>query len=262
MLIVAAGLCFAAANVGAQSAPAPAQSDNPFPGETQKAPAKPAATKAAPAPTAPTGDNPFPGEDTNAPIIPVDGQPAASQPNSPSGADSGAKDQGQPNGGSARRDADPDGDPVRTPDPAGLNENDGFSSSRSGLPSNLPAEDDSDAKPGKSIKNKTREQLIQEDLDVAGFYAEKRDWRAALTRYQAAFGLDNQNPDAVYGLAEAERRLHMNVQAAEHFRLFLSYDPDGPHSKAARRGLDEVEAARPVSGNAAKNAAPGGASPR
>jgi tetratricopeptide (TPR) repeat protein len=150
---------------------------------------------------------------------------------------------------------------VRTPDAPGLTDNDGFSSSRAGLPSSLPVEDDSDGKPGKSTKNKTREQLIQENLDVGSFYLEKGDWKAAQLRFAAAFGLDNENPNAVWGLAEAERHERMYKEAAAHYQLFLSYDPDGPHGKAARKGLEEVESAQASAGGG-KNGGPGGNSPK
>jgi hypothetical protein len=236
------------------SAPQPAQSgnqngnDNPFPGAQQKAPAP-----AKPQTPAPAGnsDNPFPGEDSNAPIIPVDPQPGYRP-------DAGRDPYpGRPAGDTgwtppARRDADPDGDPVRSPDQPGVVEDDGFSSSRSGMPSSLPEEDDNDGRPGKSVKNKTREQLVQEDLDVGGFYLEKKNWKAAQARFTAAFGLDHENADAVWGLAESERHLELYKQAADHYNLFLSYDPQGPHGRAARKALNEVESAAASSGERPK----------
>lgn len=230
----------------------PVQSDNPFPGEQPKTPDAPkpnagqgsakTQSTADPSKTAPkpASDNPFPGEDTNAPIIPVDPGP---------GAAAGARDSGRagseaaaPANATAGRDADPDGDPVRTPDAPGQTADDGFSSSRSGL-ANLPAEDDNDGRPGKSTKNKTREQVIQEDLDVGEFYIEKKNWKAAQARFAAAFALDGENADSVWGLAEAERHLGLYKEAAGHYTLFLSYDPDGPHSRAAKKALGEVEIA-------------------
>jgi len=234
----------------AQSSTPPAQSDNPFPGEQPKTPNAPkpnagqgsTKTGTQSAPQKPTSDNPFPGEDSNAPIIPVDPGPATGPD---AGRDSGAGSErgyGAPANSTERRDADPDGDPVRTPDGSGQTVDDGFSSSRSGM-ANLPAENDNDGRPGKSTKNKTREQVIQEDLDVGGFYIEKKNWKAAQARYAAAFQLDGENADAVWGLAEAERHLGLNKEAAEHYTLFLSYDPDGPHSRAARKALGEVEMA-------------------
>jgi Tfp pilus assembly protein PilF len=107
----------------------------------------------------------------------------------------------------------------------------------------MPAEDDSDARPGKSTKNKTREQVLAEDVDVGNFYMDKKNWKAAQTRFASALALDTESPEAVWGLAEAERHLQLYKDAAVHYRLFLSYDPDGPHGKAARKGLEEAESA-------------------
>ncbi len=253
VMVLMAGACLIAGRsdlLGQNNPPqAPAQSDNPFPGEQSKTPDAPKpnagqgsankGTQSPPASPKPTSDNPFPGEDSNAPIIPVDPGPGGA-----AGADSGraGSEAAAPANATAGRNADPDGDPVRTPDAPGQAADDGFSSSRSGL-ANLPAEDDNDGRPGKSTKNKTREQVIQEDLDVGGFYMEKKNWKAAQARYAAAFALDGQNPDSVWGLAEAERHLGLYKEAAGHYTLFLSYDPDGPHSRAAKKALGEVEIA-------------------
>ena len=276
MGLLAAGMCLAAAApwAAAQSLPAapqpaqqPAQkpaadSDNPFPGEAPQAPpAKPQTQTKPNAPNAPAttptpaggGDNPFPGEDSNAPIIPVDPGPGYRP-------DAGREPYPGHSGGDtgwtppARRDADPDGDPVRSPDQPGVVTDDGFSSSRGGMPSSLPSEDDNDARPGKSVKNKTREQLIQEDLDVGGFYLEKKNWKAAQARFAAAYGLDKENAEVVFGLAESERHLQLYKDAAEHYSLFLSYDPQGPHGRAARKALSEVESAAASSGADSKGA--------
>jgi hypothetical protein len=234
----------------------PARKDeNPFPGDAPQAPAakpapnpKPDATQ--PDAAKPASDNPFPGEETDVPIIPVPGGPVAGTPGSGSGAGSGGP------GRIPRRDSDPSGDPVRSPDLPGnfasdgssgsAQSDDGFSSSRSGL-KGLPAEDDNDGRPGKSAKNKTREQTIKEDVAVGGFYLDRKNWKAAQSRFASAFALDAENPEAVWGLAEAERHLQLYQESAEHYKLFLSYDPDGPHGREARRALEEVEAARPVS---------------
>ena len=253
VMVLAAGACLIVGRsdlLAQNSAPqTPAQSDNPFPGEQPKTPDAPKASPGqgsansqstpdpSKTPPKPTSDNPFPGEDSNAPIIPVD-------PGGAPGTDSGraGREAAAPANATTGRDADPDGDPVRTPDAPGQTADDGFSSSRSGV-ANLPAEDDNDGRPGKSTKNKTREQVIQEDLDVGGFYIEKKNWKAAQARYAAAFVLDGENADSVWGLAEAERHLGLYKEAAGHYTLFLSYDPDGPHSRAAKKALGEVEIA-------------------
>ena len=211
---------------GAQSNPQPAQPpaaqrDNPFPGNSS---AKPKTDNA----------NPFPDE-SSAPVIVVD-------PASAAAAREAARPAANPNADApvARRGDDPDGDPVRSPDPPGMAADGGFSSSREGL-TNVPMEDVTDARPGKSTKNKTRGQYVQEDLDIAKFYLDQKNWKGAQGRFNSALALDGENIDAIWGLAEAERHLQLYKEAAEHLKLFLSYDPDGPHSKAAKKNLDEVE---------------------
>lgn len=244
--------------------------DNPFPDDVPKAPAPqaPASKSTAPQPAQntkpdspaakPTSDNPFPGEDENVPIIPAPGTPAN---NDSSGANNGAD-----SGRTPRRDADPDGDPVRTPDPlghyaSGEPGDGGFSSSRSGL-KQVPAEDDSDERPGKSTRNKTREQLVKEDVDVGSFYLDKKDWKGAQGRFQSAFALDHESSDAVWGLAEAERHLHLYKESAEHYKLFLAYDPDSKRGREARKSLQEVEAAAPGAAAAIKPGDGGSTQPK
>ena len=159
-------------------------------------------------------------------------------------------DPGDGNSSSSGKNSD---DPVRSPDAADNGaSDDGFTSSRNGLAS-MPPEDDSESTPGKSVHSKTREQQIREDLDIGQFYASKKNWKAALERYTSAFSLDKENSDAVLGLAEAERHLQLWGKAREHYQIFLSYDPDGPHSRSARKALEEVVADHPSSVGA-KNA--------
>ena len=243
--------------VGQSAPPTPGQQDNPFPTEPVKDPAKepkpnpakvpakagqgqqPSATgQSAPEQAKPAGGNEFPGENSDAPIIPLDPGPADRDSKTQSGAEG--------NGG-ASRSSTGDGDPVRSPD--GVGNDDGFSSSDAGL-SPAIAEDDS-AAPSKATKSKSRKQEIKEDVNVGGFYLEKKNWKAAFDRFSTAFALDGENPDAVWGLAEAERHLMLLDKAKEHYELFLSYDPKGPHGKSARKALEQVEQARAGSAGAA-----------
>jgi len=238
----------------------PAKDDNPFPGDAPQAPASQSSTSQAPTSQAPTSqaqpasqtgqtakpgsDNPFPGEDSNVPIIPLPGAP---------GSDAASGDRAGDAGRTPRRDSDPDGDPVRSPDPAGnfAAADDGFSSSRSGL--KQPSGDEQvDARPGKSAKSKTREQLIKEDIDVGGFYMEKKEWKGAKSRFADAFALDGENSDALWGLAEAERHLQLYTEAADHYKLLLSYEPDGKRGREARKGLEAAEAAKSAASNGPK----------
>jgi hypothetical protein len=235
----------AQAQSGSQQPAPPAAQDNPFPGEGSQTPqqakptqGKPTGSKPTDAKPGGTGDNPFPGENSDAPIIPVPG----GDPANAAGNGNGTREYGTGAEPDPHRGADPDGDPMRSPDLDVHTADDGFSSSRTGL-KQMPAEDDNDGRPGKSSKNKTRSQLIKEDVDVGSYYLERKNWKAAQSRFSAAFALDGENPDAVWGMAEAERHLDQFKEAADHYKMFLNYDPDGPHSKSARKALEEVEAA-------------------
>lgn len=220
---------------GQSSKPA-SSGDNPFPGDAPQAPAPQpgagpqtdGAKTQSGAQTAPkkSSDNPFPGEDSNAPIIPT-------EPGTPEKAGAG-------NGAPAHR--DPDGDPVRSPDGRGhysdsgsdAGGDDGFSSSLSGVNA-VPAPDTAKTPAPVHVEN------VKEDVNVGQFYLQSKNWRAAQSRFAAAFAADKENPDAVWGLAESERHLGMLKEAEGHYKLFLTYDPDGPHGKAARKALAEVE---------------------
>jgi tetratricopeptide (TPR) repeat protein len=250
-VLVAPGL---RAQSGAQSQSAkpaatqqPSGDDNPFPGDAPQPAATPPAQQgsgqsgaqpaSAPAQAPKGGDNPFPGEDTSVPLIPV--APSANA----------RPDAGSGSAATPRREQD--GDPVRSPDGPGHfadgadegagGSGDGFSSSLSGMDA-APAPDATDEQPGKPARNKSRSENTREDIDVGTFYLQQKNWRAAQARFASAYAADKENPDAVWGLAEAERHLRMYKEADEHYKLFLTYDPTGPHGKAARKALEEVDA--------------------
>jgi TolA-binding protein len=52
--------------------------------------------------------------------------------------------------------------------------------------------------------------------------------------------LDPENPDAFFGLAEAEFHMGDKVNAKAHYEKVLEYDPEGKHAKAARKALKEL----------------------
>ncbi len=141
---------------------------------------------------------------------------------------------------------DPDGDPVRTPEMAS-GEEAGFSSSRTGL-NGAAAGPVVETTPGKSTKTKTRDEVVKDDVGVGEFYLEKKDWKAALMRFQSAFLLNSESPEAVFGLAEAERHMEMWDKAREHYWMFLSYDPGGGKAKAARKAVEQLEREHPAAG--------------
>jgi tetratricopeptide (TPR) repeat protein len=144
-----------------------------------------------------------------------------------------------------------DADPVRTPEnsQADAQENErSFSSSQSGMGNLLPAPDDNPQpdrhnKRGKQQVEVEHQETATEDESVGSFYLEKKDWRAALSRYQSALVLDPDNPDVYWGLAECQRHLGNLADARANYKKVVEYDPDSRHGKDARKALNDPQIA-------------------
>jgi tetratricopeptide (TPR) repeat protein len=77
----------------------------------------------------------------------------------------------------------------------------------------------------------------KKDADVGGFYLQKGDYQGALLRYQEARTADPTNVEAIFGLAETQRALKKNADAARNYQLYLEIVPNGPKSKQALKAL-------------------------
>jgi hypothetical protein len=239
--LVLAGLLTAGALLSAQS---PAGGDAAGSGQS-----KPSGQGQQPAGAQPqTGSNPFPEDTSTVPLLPSKGTPVL-----PEGTYRG--DEYGLSGGRVALPGD-DLDPVRSPDDpipaAGSGQQEDSSSSLSGLDKLLPKPDDDQAdKKKKKEKEPTHQEAATEDINVGGYYLDKKNWKAAFSRFQSALVLDPENPEVYWGLAEAERQLGDLASARAHYEKVLEYDPDGPHGKQARKALKDPAIAN------AKKAAPG-----
>ncbi len=77
----------------------------------------------------------------------------------------------------------------------------------------------------------------KKDAEVGGFYLQKGDYQGALLRYQDATTADPTNVAAIFGLAETQRMLKKNADAARNYQLYLEIVPNGPKSKQALKAL-------------------------
>ena len=196
----------------------------------------------------PANANPFPEDTSSVPVLAPtsDGAPAA-----------GGNDGGAASFASLPSD---DTDPVRSPDDpvaAAPSSSSGESSSLSGDDVLQPVPDDEkqETKRKLEVKEPTHQEGAAEDLEVGGYYLEKKNWKAALSRYQSALVLDPENPDVYWGLAEAERNLGQYADARANFQKVLDYDPDSRHGKQARKELKDPALA------AAQSSQPGQSKP-
>jgi tetratricopeptide (TPR) repeat protein len=141
-----------------------------------------------------------------------------------------------------------DSDPVRSPDQADSSSDSatGFSSSQSGIDSILPPDDDKQTgkkKKSGAVEVPVHHETAKEDLNVGAFYLDKKDWRAALSRFQSAMVLDPDEPEVYWGLAEANRHLGNFAEAKANYQKVVEYDPDSRHAKDARKALQDPQIA-------------------
>ena len=240
--LVLAGCLSAAAQTPTQT---PAQTPAQAPATPPQKPAGTPPQTPAQTPVPQTGStNAFPEDTTNIPVVPTN----------PTAADRIASgDEGRPM-------ALPgvDIDPVRSPDDASAPADDaqGDSSSSADMDKLLPAtgDDASDRKRKLSVREPTHTEGASEDINVGEYYLQTKNWKAALSRFESAMVLAPDNPDAFWGLAEADRHLGNLADARKYYQIVVDYDPDSRHGKDARKALKDPEIAN---AKAAAPAAPG-----
>jgi len=193
-------------------------------------------TQKTPPPAPQTGSNPFPEDTTTVPVL-----PSTTAPPLPEGTYK-AEDNGEVSGRVPLRGDDID--PVRSPDdptPAeGSGQEEDSSSSLKGLDALLPPPDsDQSDRKKKKEKEPTHQEAASKDIEVGGYYLERKNWKAAESRFESAMVLDPENPEVYWGLAEAERNLGEFAESRANYLKLLDYDPDGPHGKQARKALKD-----------------------
>jgi tetratricopeptide (TPR) repeat protein len=201
------------------------------PPQQQKPPAQQPAQKP------PAASNPFPEDTSSVPVVPTTAQPAAPPPAS------------APENTSAETTSllKGDSDPARSPDDPVESDTsaDGFSSSLAGSGDvNIPDED----RPQKHRRGETQPAVKQvtakENEDVGEFELGRKNYKAALSRFQSALVTDSENPDVYWGIAEAQRGLGNYADAKANYQKVVDYDdPESKHSKEARKLLKSPQLA-------------------
>jgi tetratricopeptide (TPR) repeat protein len=203
--------------------------------QSTPSPQKPPATTQQPAQKPPTEANPFPGDTNNIPVVPINGEPAPAPPvaNDESGAETTSL-------------LKSDTDPVHSPDdpPPDTSASDsGFSSSLSGDNVRIPDEPPPTGHHKLKAPDEVHQETAKEDEDVGQFELSRKNWKAALSRYQSALVTDPENPEVYWGIAEAQRELKDFANAKTNYQKVMEYDPDSKHGKEARKLLKQPELA-------------------
>jgi len=185
----------------------------------------------------PAESNPFPEDTSKVPVVPTTAQPAA--PPASASESSGAETTSLMKN---------DSDPVHSPDDPVDNGSpgaDGFSSSLTGSGDvNIPDEERPD-KHGRSKNEPVVHQVTaKEDESVGEFELSRKNYKAALSRYQSALVTDSENPDVYWGIAEAQRGLGNFADAKANYQKVVDYDdPESKHSKEAKKLLKSPQLA-------------------
>ena len=209
--------CGLAASVGLYAQSTPKQKPAPPPPAQQ------------PAQKPPAESNPFPEDTTNVPVVPTNGEPAAAPAPAPSSEGAGTTSL-------LRNDSDPAHSPDDpTPDASA---DSGFSSSLAGANDiNIP-DDVKPTKRGKGRDEVVHQETAKEDEEVGSYQLSRKNWKAALSRFQSALVTDPENPDVYWGIAEAQRGLGDFANAKANYQKVVDYDdPESKHSKEAKKLL-------------------------
>jgi len=80
------------------------------------------------------------------------------------------------------------------------------------------------------------------DDEVGDYYFKRKNYRAALARYQDALVWKEKDAVANFRMAQCYEKLDQPDQAIPHYQEYLKILPDGPFSKEARKALEKLKA--------------------
>src|SRR5579863_7875111 len=79
------------------------------------------------------------------------------------------------------------------------------------------------------------------DDEVGDFYFKRKDYKAALARYQDALIWKEKDAVANFRMAECYEKLDQPDQAIPHYEEYLKILPGGPYAKDARKALQKLK---------------------
>jgi hypothetical protein len=179
----------------------------------------------------PADSNPFPEDTSKVPVVPTTAQPVVPPPAS------------TPENTSSETTSllKGDSDPARSPDDPVASDTgaDGFSSSLAGSGDvNIPDEDRPEKHRRGQQQPAVKQVTAKENEDVGEFELGRKNYKAALSRYQSALVTDSENPDVYWGIAESQRGLGNYAEAKANYQKVVDYDdPESRHCKEAKKLL-------------------------
>lgn len=80
------------------------------------------------------------------------------------------------------------------------------------------------------------------DNEVGDYYYKRKNYKAALARYQDALTFKENDALANFHMAQCYEKLDQPEEAITHFKEYLKILPQGPLSKDARKALEKLGA--------------------
>lgn len=80
------------------------------------------------------------------------------------------------------------------------------------------------------------------DDEVGDYYFKRKNYRAALARYQDALTWKEKDAVANFRMAQCYEKLDQPDQAIPHYQEYLKILPEGPLSKEAHKALQKLQA--------------------
>jgi hypothetical protein len=90
------------------------------------------------------------------------------------------------------------------------------------------------------VARQSPDEREQEDLKVASFYMDDKNYKGAYARATDAVAIAADDAEAHFALAEAARRLGKLDEAEAHYKKCLTLDPEPKMKKSAEKALKEM----------------------
>ncbi len=78
------------------------------------------------------------------------------------------------------------------------------------------------------------------DVEVGDYYFKRKNYRAALDRYQEALFYKENDAEATYRLAVCQEKVSDKPGALDHYTAYLKILPHGPYAEEAKASIDRL----------------------